>query len=145
MTPKAAIARLRRIKATLTPALIRAEEENLRDALRAAEQLSSGAFSTTELRRMGHPYARRNPRPPADPAIINVQRGDFRAGWHIRAPRKVGRKIAGRLENIDPKAGFMHGTRRMIPRPIGKAIMRLIAKKRAKRLRAAVRAALRTS
>src|SRR5438105_148810 len=88
------------------------------EAMRLAkERLSSGPYRTSQLRQMGHPYSRRRPRPPALPAIINVQTGRFRAGWRIRA-RLSGSRLTLDVENVSPEAKFLlHGTRWMIARP----------------------------
>jgi len=77
-------------------------------AKRQAIKLSSGTFKARGE------YARRNPRPPADPAIINVQSGVFRSAWTVR------QEASGKwvLENDSPHADFMHGTKLMIRRPI---------------------------
>lgn len=76
-------------------------------AMRHAVKLSSGTFVARGE------YARRDPRPPQDPAIINVQSGAFRSAWTVK---QEGDKWV--LENDSPHADFMLGTRLMIERPI---------------------------
>lgn len=78
-----------------------------REARQHAVKLSSGTFNARGE------YARRNPRPPQDPAIINVQSGVFRSAWTVRKEGSV-----WVVENDAPHADFMRGTRLMITRPI---------------------------
>lgn len=53
----------------------------VQDAYDKALDLSSGAITEPMLRRMDHPYARRHGKPLRNPDVINVQTGEFRAGW----------------------------------------------------------------
>lgn len=115
-----------------------AEEASAREALAVAREYSSGPLSTRELQMMGHPYARRRPRPPGNPAIINVQTGEFRAAWRVVKAGDVTRVVNdSRLAPL-----FSRGTTVMIRRPIARAVAQAIRRKREKRLREAVRAGL---
>lgn len=117
-----------------------AEEANAREALQLARAYSSGPFSTRTLAAMGHPYARRAPRPPGNPAVINRQTGAFRAAWRIVKAGDVTRVVNdSRLAQV-----FSRGTTVMIRRPIARAVAQAIRQAREKRLRAALRRGLDT-
>lgn len=115
-----------------------AEAESAKEALAIARAYSSGSFSTRELAAMGHPYARRAPRPPGNPAVINVQTGEFRAAWRVVRAGDVTRLVND--SKLAPL--FSRGTTVMIRRPIARAVAQAIRQAREKRLRAAVRAGL---
>lgn len=94
-----------------------AESEAAKVAMEIAHDLSSGPITSRELRKLGHPYGHGRT-PPADPAILNLQSGAFKAGWRIIGPRKSGDGLRTTLVNASPYAGhLLRGTRRMIPRP----------------------------
>jgi hypothetical protein len=121
----------------------KAERESAEQALKIARQLSSGKISSAQLRQRGHPYAARNPRPPQDPAIVNVQSGAFRDGWKITGPRTSSKGLVTRLVNTSKPAKFLgRGTSRMIPRPIADAITQQLRRDRKNRLARALRQAL---
>lgn len=116
----------------------RANEQASYEALLEARKLSSGPFSSRALRAMGHPYARRRPRPPLPAHVINVQSGRFRRAWRI-----AGHGDALRLVNDTPYGrGFARGTARMIARPISIALAARIREKRMARLKEAARQGL---
>ena len=116
----------------------RANEVASYEALQEARKLSSGPFSSRQLAAMGHPYARRRPRPPLPAHIINVQSGRFRRAWRI-----AGHGDALRIENTDPKGRrFRRGTLRMIARPIAVAVAARVRAKRMQRAREAARRGL---
>lgn len=95
----------------------------LREGKATAQQMSSGPYSQAQLTRMGHPYARRRPRPPLAAYIINIQSGRFRAGWRVQGPREESGNLVGRIMNAVPYGAFLDaGTRLMIARPIVQAI-----------------------
>lgn len=116
-----------------------AEDASAREALSIARTYSSGPFSTRALAAMGHPYARRAPRPPGNPAVVNRQSGRFRAAWRIV---RSGDRI--RLVNDAPYARYFNdrGTRLMIRRPITRAVAQAIRRSRERRLRGAAQLAL---
>jgi hypothetical protein len=95
-----------------------AERKSAENAIEIARELSSGRFSSAQLRRMGHPY-RLSGTSPQDAAIMNRQSGQFYRGWRIIAPRKAGDEIRTSLVNDSPHARLLlRGTSRMIARPI---------------------------
>lgn len=121
-----------------------AERASGRDALNAARAYSSGPLRQTQIAVMGHPYARRWPRPPFSAAIINVQTGRFRAAWRLRGPEAGGTGIRTVITNTAPEARFLteRGTKLMIGRPIVRAIAQTLRRVRERRLAAATRAGL---
>lgn len=123
---------LRRKALQFEQAVRQAEKEAAAEALQIARDLSSGPYSRAQLRQMGHPYATRRPRPPADPAQVNVQSGQFLAGWRVSGPRRTVHGLTTRLVNNSRAARLLlGGTRRMIARPIVERIgTRLSAKRR---------------
>lgn len=122
---------LRRRALALEREVREAEKAAAQHALQIARMLSSGPYSSAQLRRMGHPYSAARPRPPADPAIINRQTGRFLAGWRIQGPRKTTKGLVTKLINDAPQAARLdRGTSRMIARPIRARIMALLAGER---------------
>lgn len=116
-----------------------AERQSAQSALEIARELSSGRFSTAQLRALGHPY-RIGGVPPQDPAIINRQSGRFYHGWRIIPPRQSQGGLVTRLVNDSPQAKRLsRGTSRMIARPI----LQRIAERTRPRRRALYRAAIR--
>lgn len=131
---------LRRQAHAFERAIREAEAQAAAAALAEAQKLSSAPYSTAELRRMGHPYATRAPRPPGDAAQINVQTGRFRAAWRIVGPRKTKSGLSTRLVNDSPEAKLLlSGTRYMIARPILTRVRQRIAALRARLHRQAVK------
>ena len=122
--------------------LMRAEQESIEEAEQEARQLSSGPFSSEQLRKMRHPYARRAPHPPGDnPGIINKQSGEFLEGWEIEEPRTTGDgTIVSRVFNNSPNADRLaNGTKRMIRRPLPRRLRERIAATRNRRIQDAIR------
>lgn len=121
-----------------------AELATAQEALQVTRAYSSGPFSTRQLRILGHPYARRAPRPPMTPAIINRQTGRFLRAWKVRPPRKSEDRLITKITNDTPYAsGFTPaGTALMIGRPIVRAVKAKVLPHRIRRLRAALRAGL---
>lgn len=117
MTPKMLAHRIRQ-SARAAHTRVKAEERRVAQAaLRKAKGLSSGLFSTAELRRgKWHPYAKRRHAVPQLPAaIINVQTGLFRASWEL----KVDTDGEFVIENNTPYADYLQaGTDKMFRRPI---------------------------
>jgi hypothetical protein len=118
----------------LIPDLQKAEAELLQQAMLLAQQLSSGPYSSHQLRRMGSPY-RRGGTPPADPAIINRQSGRFLRSWKVQAAGK----LEERLVNMAPYSqSLFGGTARMIPRPAMERLKALLRGAAIKRLAGAL-------
>lgn len=81
--------------------------------------MSEGGYSLAALAKLGHPYAKRAPKPPMDAAIINRQSGRFLLAWRVSP---VERSLAGigiRVVNDAPYADYLDkGTSLMIQLPI---------------------------
>jgi hypothetical protein len=143
MTPAQAASEIERFNRRLEQELKRAEERSIEDARKIARQLSSGTFSTEKLAEMGHPYAKRDPRPPAHPAVVNRQTGEFKENWHTDKQGWQGDTLKNSLINDDPKADLMETHRWMIFRPIRQRIMERLQPIRLQRLLAAFQRAAR--
>jgi hypothetical protein len=142
MTPAQFAAKMARVERALTPRLVAAERETVRQALKAAVALSSGTLTEKDLAAQGHPYARRRPTSP-NPEVINVRTGLLRLSWRPEGPTAGPSGIVSRVYNTSPEAGFMTGTKLMIPRPIVAAVKKKVLPGRVKRLAKAVLAAAR--
>lgn len=106
-------------------------------ALEAARRFSSGPYTTAQLVAMKHPYARRLPRPPLPPEVINRQSGDFYRGWRLTGEAT--------LTNTSRHAIYLFtGTRRMIRRPILEKIASEVKGQRHTLYKAAIVKALRS-
>lgn len=144
MSPARAVRLLTGLEKRLFAAVVAAEALTLEDAKKEAIRASSGTITTKTLRRMKHPYARRDPQTPLDPGLINAQSGRFRRSWRTRRPIRSGRKITSRLRNNDPKGKYMRGTAKMIERPVLVRIAKTIRPIRRYRLRRALWSAVTT-
>lgn len=131
----------------LTPQVMLAMRATGVVAVRRARELSSGPYSLKRLRRMNHPYRR----PPhgigaARPEVINVQSGRFREEWRMvnwTSPgQKSGYGITVKLENRAPHARYMGGTKRMVHRPIMRAIVQTVMPEQRKNVRHALKVSL---
>lgn len=113
------------------------------DLLRTAQRWSSGPFSSKELAKRDHPYARRHGRPLLSPARINVQTGVFRASW-VGTTQYRNDGAVVRLFNTDPKAAkyLEPGTSRMFARPLDAAVARETFPRVEKRIARALKSAL---
>jgi hypothetical protein len=123
---------LRRMGSATEAEVRKALQTTARSTKEKAQRLSSGGFSLAQLRRMGHPYAKRHGRsrrgrfqqhaaslPYGDAAVINEQSGDFKKGWRAARVTRDGERLTARVHNVDPKADLLfEGTRFMIRRPI---------------------------
>jgi hypothetical protein len=90
----------------------------------AREVYSRGPYSSATLRRLGHPYRRRGGAPPLPPEIINRQSGAFFDAWHGTGFVASGRSLGVGLENDSEEAAYLKtGTRKMIRRPVEKAVL----------------------
>ena len=139
-TPKQIALVLLRMGRDLERELKSAETQAALSGLSVARKLSSGRLTSRQLRKMGSPYATRNPRPPGDPAVINRQSGRFYQGWRVVAPRNQGAHTITRLENTSAHARYLHaGTRKMIARPILSRIREGISRERERLWRAALK------
>jgi hypothetical protein len=115
-----------------------------------AKKLSVKRYaSLEELRRRGHPYAKRHFKGrfrgglPAPPFVINNQGGDLNRSWRSRVVVIAGNAV-GTVYNIALHARYMMGTKKMIARPILTEAMRRVRSRLVKRFRGAVSSANRT-
>lgn len=105
---------------------------------------SSGSLTSGVLRKMGHPYATRDPQTPIDPTIINTQSGEFKRAWKKAGPRQRGGGYEGSVTNTDPKAHYMLGTKRMVARRIDQYVADQMRPRYKTKMRGALRKALRS-
>lgn len=119
MTPQQGALKLRGKATALRKEIDKALNQSAKAGVKLGRANSSGPFSLPELAAAGHPYARRRPNPAYDPAIINVHRGRFRAGWQaVSAFAYRGGRTAFIL-NLSDVAGYLKtGTRFMVRRPV---------------------------
>ena len=119
-----------------------AMKDEIKAAMKFAKSMSKGKYKSVQLARMGHPYATRNPRPPAPTELINRQTGkflnSFKTDSNLNAINGNWRAL---LENSSPEAHYLiSGTKTMIERPIDKAVSLIMEK----RFRLAIQDAIRT-
>lgn len=123
-----------------------AEEESARAGREALVERSSGTLTRRDLMRMGHPFAVRAPQTPLDPARINHQKdGSFRDAWEQEPATVTAEAVEVRVVNRDPAAQWMHGTVKMVARPIVDAVRAEQAADRRRRLDEAAADALKGS
>lgn len=104
---------------TLEPALEWELQAFAERARQGAVSLSSGGYSLEALARLGHPYAKRHPNPPQDPAIINRQTGLFLRSWRTTPLERTLAGLGIKVVNDAPYADYLdQGTSLMIRRPI---------------------------
>ena len=141
MTPAQFSAHMTKAAAAVPRRLAASEAVTLQDAKAKAIVLSSGTLTTAELRRRGHPYARRNPTSPS-PEIINSQSGVFRAAFLTPAPIVGPDGVTARVVNVAPYSGYLAaGTRLMVARPLPQAVQLAVRVRRLARTAGAIRSA----
>ena len=140
MTPAQFSQHMTKAVAALPKRLVAAEAVTLQEAKARAILLSSGTLLTAELRRRGHPYARRNPTSP-NPQIINAQTGVFRQAYTTPPPVATASGITARVVNLAPYSGYMRGTRLMVARPLPQAVQLAVRVRRLARTAGAIRTA----
>jgi len=144
MTPAQLAAWCRQAAGRLPPAVRRAEQESLAEGVNLARQYSMGPYSLRMLARMGHPYARRRPRPPMHPGIINLQSGAFIGAWRVEMQQAQAGGLRTAAVNMADYSGFLDtGTRLMIRRPLVSLVRHNLQPARRRRLSAAIARALR--
>lgn len=135
---------LRRVQSQMKIRLAKALAETLRETREFAVQMSSGDVKEDELRRMGHPYAKRHYRngkwgsrrndapaiPFGDAAIINDQTGQFRGGWKTEGPNtSPSGGLMGRVYNDTKHASLIEAAgnpdSKQIKRPIEAAVKKV--------------------
>jgi hypothetical protein len=101
-------------------------------ALARAEWWSSGPYKQSELTRMGHPYAKRNPKRIGQKwaGRINEQTGEFKHGWKWSHVEAGSGDMVGTLSNDSDHAKYLtrDGTSRMVGRPVREGIAREVRK-----------------
>jgi hypothetical protein len=142
MTPQEFARSLQKKADLLEKEIMAAERQTLTEARAEAIKLSSGRLTATDLARAGHPFARRAPDAAYDPSVINARTGLFKRSWIGILPRVIGGKIVTRLKNFSPEAKYMAGTKFMVPRTVGAEVKKRVQPRRLRRLRAAVKRAL---
>lgn len=101
----------------------RALDETAREGVRLGQDLSKGPYTQALLTAMGHPYAKRRPRPPLPTAIINYQTGNFYRAWAARNAVLRSGLLSAFVLNASPEATDLdRGTMWAIRRPIGETI-----------------------
>jgi hypothetical protein len=145
MSARDAATYFRTLEARLKSAVIKAETESAREAMAVAVEQTSGTISTRQLRRMGHPYARRAPQTPVDPGQSNDQGGGVPQSWRMEI-RFLSDGVEARIVNSHPDARWLkragRGNSKSVARPIVAAVLQRIRASRKTRLREAIRAAL---
>lgn len=145
-SPQEVAAEIRRRAAALPRAIRAAEMETIKAVQDTAKQFSRGGYSTLALTRMGHPYAKRRPRPPADPGIINYQTGNFYRGWRRRTGGWSGGTLFSYVFNVSREGQLLQagGTGRsaMMERNILRLVVPTIRRARIARLSRAIRKVL---
>lgn len=140
MTPAQFSAHMTKAAAALPKRLVAAEAVTLQEAKARAILLSSGTLSTAELRKRGHPYARRNPTSP-NPQIINAQTGVFRQAYTTPPPVATASGVTASVVNVARYSGYMRGTRLMVVRPLPQAVQLAVRVRRLARTAGAIRSA----
>ena len=140
MKPAQFSAHMTKAVAALPKRLVAAEAVTLQEAKARAILLSSGTLSTAELRKRGHPYARRNPTSP-NPQIINAQTGVFRQAYTTPPPVPSASGVTASVVNVARYSGYMRGTRLMVARPLPQAVQLAVRVRRLARPAGAIRTA----
>lgn len=79
-------------------------------------------FTPQQLARMGHPYARRRPRPPLPEYLVSRQSGEFHAGWVVEGLELGHYRVA----NYSSRASLvLGGTRETVARPVLERVFQL--------------------
>jgi len=123
--------------------------ETLEDTRATVVRNSSGPLSAKRLAQMGHPYGRSlgasliRTVANVDPMLINLQKGAFVRGWKKAGPRLRAGALSGEVTNTDPKAKYMFGTKRMVPRRVDIATAREVYPRFKARVFTATKKALR--
>lgn len=146
-TPAQAAGILRQGARNLERNLLRAEAESAAEGVLIAKLLSSGPYPQSVLTAMGHPYARRRPRPPMPPYIINRQTtaagaASFFSAWRWDGPEKKRGRVETRILNDTPYGVYLENEKDrgpMIRRPILEAVGALLEPRRLARLAQAFR------
>lgn len=86
----------------LPEAVMDAERTSLAQLEAAAIRRSQGPLQPQDLKRLGHPYARRRVR--LNPDVINKWSGEFASAWKTDPPKFSGGVVLSAVYNASPKA-----------------------------------------
>lgn len=139
MTLAQAKYRLANVRKAVRTELKGAVSRTLTKAQTRARRESSGPLREPDFVALNRPYARRHggrygAKAPLfsamasiDPAVINVQSGEFRAAWSVDRPQAGDSGVSGALINESRVADFLEfGTRYMVRRPIVRTLERYV-------------------
>jgi len=130
----------------LARAIVDAEQETLDEVEAEFKRRSEGTLTYSDLRRMGHPYARRDPQTPLDPAMLSTHSGELLAGYEMEPIEASEEGTSGSVFNDSEHAGWImsggKGDSLMIERPIVAVVEDFIEAPRRERLQRAQRSVL---
>ncbi|MBB6053283.1 hypothetical protein [Armatimonas rosea] len=130
----------------LARAIVDAEQESLDDIEAEFRRRSEGTLTYSDLRRMGHPYARRDPQTPLDPAMLNTHSGELLAGYEQESIEADDEGTSGMVFNDSEHAHRImsggKGDSLMVERPIVEAVEDFIEAPRRERLQRAQQSVL---
>lgn len=122
--------------------VVEALKDNAKLIFQKSKQFTQRRFHSLEdLRKMGHPYAKRHPHPPIQPHIINRQTGNLHRNWRWNWSRTPDGAVATVFNNAF-NAPFMRderGTLTMIARPVRAEAIRRTKSFREANMRKALR------
>lgn len=110
--------------------VVLAVNETAREGRKIARQDSSGRWNRKRRQKAGYSYSRFEPNPPPQSiAIINVETGEFRAGWYYIAANKQGGAVTAFVMNeSDRVADLVDASGKpWLSRPIDKRVRARIA------------------
>lgn len=148
MTPQQAAAHLVLLEQKVVENIRDAEMETAIHGRAIALSLTSGPFKTAYLRKFRPGlYSKAAPRPPADPALINIQSGLLNRSWQL-SQETIGPHIVTSIFNESEHARFIAASggpgSKMMKRPIEERIAERLAPVRIRNLSEAIRKALST-
>lgn len=116
MTPEEVAQEMERKAAALERAIPELTRQSLQIVLEATRAQSIGALTASDLRRLGHPYARR--RVTRNPNVINRRTGEFLAGWAMEmdSDGQGGRVFQTSFKARGLEAGLVFGRPLMVER-----------------------------
>ncbi len=136
-----------RLRSKIVAVVIQAEQESLKEAVTAFQRRSSGGLTRRDLRRMGHPFARRAPQSPMDASKINIGEGTFSREWQQEGVVFSDSGTEGSAYNNSESAKWLatggKGRSKMVDRPIVEAVKQEIQSPRKERLERAYKDVLR--
>ena len=105
-----------------------AEEMAAKDALKLAQQLSSGTKTESDRRKADFPFAVRHLQPKWVPWLIHKHTGEFYRGWQIQKGLRQGEGIFV-VNYSEHAAELKHGTGVAFARPIDEKIITMMESK----------------